>query len=243
MRPLAANCRVRAFSLVEVIVAVTVVAILIAIALPALGRARQASRDAASLATVRQAVAGIGLYDAAERDAFPFFATPGDPFATVMVDGAAVPGEFFMAQAKYWLFLVRPYVDGIETFRHPRDSHDDSPPLARYWLTQTAFADTEYWVGEFPPAGLSWFRGQRTASVAFPSSKSMLVDISGGVFAANHAPGFTLLHGMCDGSAISFNGDSLAPEEACTVDRPFGAIHWRGLSTLGGLGGRDIVYR
>jgi prepilin-type N-terminal cleavage/methylation domain-containing protein len=62
---------VRAFTLVEVLLTVSIIALLIAILLPAIAKARQAAHSAACLSNLKQIAAAWNLYDY-DYDAFPW---------------------------------------------------------------------------------------------------------------------------------------------------------------------------
>lgn len=80
--------RVRAFTLTEVLVVIGVVAILIAILMPVLSRARAAGQSVSCLANLRQIMMAFDLYAADSRQVYP------DPAGT----------------GQSWESLLRPYL-------------------------------------------------------------------------------------------------------------------------------------
>jgi prepilin-type N-terminal cleavage/methylation domain-containing protein/prepilin-type processing-associated H-X9-DG protein len=69
----------RAFSLAELLVVVGVIAVLAALLLPTVGRAREAGRRVVCLGNLRQFGAAFRMYAADNADLFPFSAGLGEP--------------------------------------------------------------------------------------------------------------------------------------------------------------------
>jgi prepilin-type N-terminal cleavage/methylation domain-containing protein len=63
--------RKHAFTLIELLVVIAIIALLIGILLPALGKARNASRMTASLSNMRQINLGMVQYRFADKDRMP----------------------------------------------------------------------------------------------------------------------------------------------------------------------------
>jgi prepilin-type N-terminal cleavage/methylation domain-containing protein len=62
---------VRAFTLVELLVVIGIIAVLVGILLPALNRAREAAQRTACLSNIRQVHTALALYAGAHKDAIP----------------------------------------------------------------------------------------------------------------------------------------------------------------------------
>src|SRR5256885_9391716 len=65
-------CRRRAFTLVELLVVIGIIAVLIALLLPALGRARAQAQTAACLANLRSIGQAINIYAVNNRQSLPY---------------------------------------------------------------------------------------------------------------------------------------------------------------------------
>lgn len=239
------------FTLVELLVVIVIVGVLVGLSLPMLRGAKEQSRTARSLSTHRQLFISIDLYAQDNSDAFPYFATPGDPFGPKIIDGFDVPGGYFRAQSWHWASLVLP-----EYYAGPRESIELDgmkeklagwgwpPGIVRpsFFLTSTAFARPRYWHGDDPPEDLTLLQDTHTHDVVFPASKGILLDIAVGVLddaglSTPDARGSASIS-MGDGSASMREWVWFDPVRV--VVRPFGADPWQVLSTRDGLGGRDF---
>jgi prepilin-type N-terminal cleavage/methylation domain-containing protein len=244
------------FSLVELLVAISVVAILIAIALPVLSHARGTSRIAARVQTIRQLNAALSTYGEDFRDRFPYFGTPGDPYGPITIRGFEIGGQYFQAQRWHWASAVFP-----EYYAAPR--HSIEPPeraqymqqflgypafiiAADHQITSTVFARTRFWEDD-PGGGTAWYQSSyfsptRPTDVAFPALKGLLIADLGGP--GGRPPGwredFPAPVAFADGSARAVPLRDLDPDPSRAVERPFGAVPIPVLSTRGGLAGRDF---
>lgn len=104
------RCR-RAFSLIELLVAISIIALLISILIPALGKARDAGRSAVCLSNERQLGTAMNLY-ANENSGF----VPREG-----VDNAN-------RERPPWAVALRPYIDGrINPDEDPNDQFSGAP--------------------------------------------------------------------------------------------------------------------
>lgn len=71
----------RAFTLIELLVVVAIIALLMAIMMPALAKARENARRVACLSNMKQLISGLRMY-AAENDDFPPAASQGFTYGT-----------------------------------------------------------------------------------------------------------------------------------------------------------------
>ena len=158
----------RAFTLIEVLVVVAVIALLLAVLLPALGRAREAGRSAVCLANLRQCVTLLQAYADANRGLSPALGVPfGAPpnWALVVQQSAGLeggtPGELLRERsilvcpsfrAAYARAMTRTYginATGLSGQPGDRANFDAEPTFVRTQLiarpSQTpALVDTAY---------------------------------------------------------------------------------------------------
>ena len=77
------RCRFRAFTLVELLVVIGIIAILVGILLPTLGRARESAKKTACLSNLRELGNAFRLYAASNKDAMPIGAVGNNNLATL----------------------------------------------------------------------------------------------------------------------------------------------------------------
>jgi prepilin-type N-terminal cleavage/methylation domain-containing protein len=240
-----------AFTLLELLVVIAVIAVLLALVVPTLVGARDRGRVARVLATHRQLLGAVSMYCEQNSGYLPYFATPGNPTGPTMLGGVNIGTPYFIGQSIHWASLIVPDYFGSRAaieFDQSRDTTQqrDWPEQvvrSHYWMAHGAFAAPRYWEGAAPPADLSLFHGMRLSDAAYPSAKGLLIDHNAGNFASFSRPLKTgepvrMLVGKVDGSA-----DTLRWGEDSTsglVSRPYGAVAWPVMGTEGGMAGRDF---
>lgn len=239
----------RAFSLIEMLVVIGIVAVVIGITLPMLARSRAHARATRDIATQRSLYTSLTLYSGDYADAFPYFGTPGDPEGPIVIKGTLVKGQYFIVHRKHWISGIVPeYFDGgldlVQTERsrvYLASVGYPSDILQTYfYLTATAFAAPEFFSGPEVLLQLGpspHYRATRWHEMLFPSQKGILLDV---------------FHGFFDprtqgrGPAYATKGDGVAgPVEYFAYDpekvviRPYGTMGKQIMSTRDGLRGVD----
>lgn len=248
-------CRERAgFSLIELLVVVSIIAILVAIALPVLVGSRRTATQTVYLAINRQLVTATRLYANNNDDRLPYMATPGDLHGPIVARGYTLEVSYFAGQSTMWASIVVP------EYYEPRDAHIEVeyglyPPGEHYgWpgapeeifrtqfrLTSTAFARPEYFRTVEPPDDYVMLQPTRWSDVAFPSNKGIIVEYE--MRSSAHPAGYQTtkekqaIVGMGDGSA-SVRSFYVPGWEANTVTRPL-LNPIPTMATRNGLAGRD----
>ena len=169
----------RAFTLVELLVVLFVVAILLAITIPSLacvGIAAGNTRDSSMLRSHGQAFA---TYSAANRDSMPHFARIGFESTLVASGDFKARISYFDMHQTWHIFLADAYY-GIPA--SDRSFFPNGYPLASdsAWPIHTGFAfgcafvaESTYW-NPITRSGTNQWRGTSLASIAFPSNKALL---------------------------------------------------------------------
>ena len=231
-----------AFALVELLVVIAVLAVLVALVMPSLGRTRERAREAAAMSGLRQTHASILLYAADYAGVAPFMATPERPWEPLSVNGVTPRDHEYFSQRVYYINRLYPaYSDQWQVFSHT--SHTKPPNFlwARFWLTQTAMARPSYWSTDETPNDLSLYRPSRLDEMAYPAAKGLLLDVQSGAFWHTRnpsAPPGSIFVGAGDGSAAA----RPLTEELNNnfVYRPYAAAPYPTLSTRHGFLGRDF---
>jgi prepilin-type N-terminal cleavage/methylation domain-containing protein len=135
--------RVRGFSLVELLVVLSIIALLIALLLPALGKSREAARAEICASNVRQLGIALSGYTMANKNYYP-----GDHRSFGMTDEWIV-----------WVPRLRPYVGDMSAFYYCPSSPREYRFQPRYGFTPTTFDPRSYGYaeGEYPLMGSEFF--------------------------------------------------------------------------------------
>lgn len=192
----------RAFSLVEVLVSLGVVALLMALLLPSLGGSRRQARDLLCLTQAREQMLGVAAYATDSADHWPFPLVPNGPTDwDLVVDGETLPidyrtgypwGEAFAA-TRYWHPVVAPYIGPSAlsaVFVCPYDlgnPDEPGPPDYARWregrrmppvdLSNSLYYDPRYLATNRDAFRFERdFRVTRLGDVVFPSQKAVTIE-------------------------------------------------------------------
>lgn len=169
--------RVPAFSLVEVLVAIGVIAVLLAILLPALRGARDSSWRTLSRSNVRQLHAAITLYADGSDELFPA-TEPGRLYPT---DGDILVGYPYWHIYFTWpgvIHDVLPFRDHADVYLSPgaaRAGSDEGRWPSSYVLSTSVAGHPSLWSGD-AVADPQLQRAAKVSSVRYPASKALLWD-------------------------------------------------------------------
>lgn len=235
----ASDHRRSAFSLVEVLVVIVVIATLIALILPAIAQVRWNAQRAESLAGSRRIVAILTQYSTDNREHFPAFVNRGpDGGGPVEIHGQVITTSFLGAHMKLWPAAIAAG-DRAEllALNHPRfvdmpiGNADSTIQQSSYFLTPAVAADHSVFQ-PLPPSPIpaSLLRANMWSDVAYPGNKGLLLD----AYWWGKRPS-TVLAGFADGSADDIKIEPTVPLARLNVSGPFAPV----ICTIDGLRGRD----
>lgn len=169
--------RVNGFSVVELLVVIVVLALLVALTLPAIAKSRSAARSAQSLANARTLTQTLHLYADMNRDYLP-----------ALSDGVFYPGynRETMFSFPYWqvadawtgvVFDLLPYNENVSVYLSPGSPrrHEGNVWPTSYHYSRSFVADPQTWVPGATPDP-RWMTPRRLSATRFPSQKAMLWD-------------------------------------------------------------------
>jgi len=174
--------KTRAFSLVEVLVAMGLTLLLLGLAVGMLSGVRQQARGTHSLANIRQMGAGLTMYTVISRDLPPTFGVPVWPPAQpwAFEFGSLGTGSWFEHEWLYAVAITALLGDAKAATAPgnpaPRTVSDSGIALSDYWLTGALYAEPRFfnWGTRL---GVSQFAPQPFTSIRYPSSKGVLAQM------------------------------------------------------------------
>ncbi len=171
----------RGFTLLEMMLTISCIALLIALLSPSLHRVRAGAMQTKTLTNLRSSAGILTQYTTDWREAFHAFT---DPRATTTIlrlaDGRAVSIEIYFISGQLWTWaLADRYLDSNPfpsfVFDAETWARTGGPGGSPFFMPCTYFAAPEYW-NPSTRTGPAQFRGVRVHEVVFPSGKSLLVN-------------------------------------------------------------------
>lgn len=229
----------RAFSVLELLVTIAVIAILLAVSLPALGHVRRVAQRVACEANIRSCSQALTCYARDHDDSLPMFAERR--LLDAFTNGGYTLSYFY--QSIHWSMVVRDYLTD-----RPLDEAQLCPsgPAFRtafagsgsyttylsdypasytqpsdYWLGYTMFTAPDMWMPGGPIDNERLLRPVRFSEILFPSLKGVLVEPRTWHIADRRGEHPSLIDGsgaqgpfaiaFADGSVASLRRSSLVP--------------------------------
>jgi prepilin-type N-terminal cleavage/methylation domain-containing protein len=245
MKPML-TARAPGFTLIEMLVVISIIAIVLSLSFAGLARAKTISKQIRLDTLAAQHTAAMIAYSSEHRDSWPCLMPPASPGVDLVIMERVMHIEYF-DQHWAWPAMMTPGTLG-GTIGHPmyttcnrvRTRGND------FFYSPTFLTSPEYWTWGRRIVGSSQWRGTRADEVRFPSAKAIICCIHklgnhrcGGDFTERSA---TL--GYVDGSAATISnweGTSLGgyPGGVGRDDGGLLDIVFPGMSTMEGVFGRD----
>lgn len=162
----------RGFTLIELLVVLAIVALLISIMLPALGRARESGQSVVCLANTRSIATAMAMY--ADEDRNEMFPTARMPSMSM---GGNPPAPFQMS----WIYLLAPYLGADQALPADPSNEDIARFVGRMSVCQCPSDHSENWESTMMPRLASYginayltpnhppHWGVRASQIAFPT--------------------------------------------------------------------------
>lgn len=249
-----ASRRGAGFTLVEIILAIAIIGVMLAMFLPSLGSFRDGARSTVNLSNLRQHVAVMSSYTSDYKGLFPNLVEPSASWGVIRCESAGVAIEvpYFIA-TRYWnVGLADQYYSGSWRSRAFSGSFTkDLITSTSYEMSCALIADPKFYNMEtrmMPPAQL---RPVRIDEAVFPSKKSMLT----ARYAVNHDNPRDRYEystfgrtggdaGFIDGHAASVRAAETLPRRMGSPDGPWFGGHHGGCLPMShpndGIRGRDV---
>lgn len=202
--------KMRAFTLVEVLVVLLVLAVLIAMILPVFRRTKESVGDIQSLSAIRQMHAAMVLYTHEHDQMYPFFGISGSPEAGIWINGthrsSGLPGghQFFIQHQDLYVSALVKHLSGpMETasgsaFQVPSHPDKETPEgvyVSNILYSHSFITSPAFWK-DGGPHEARHVQPTRVSMVRHPPRKGLLVYGNPSLFAENR-----VIIGFADGSA------------------------------------------
>lgn len=236
-----------AFTIIEMMMVMAVIAVLITLSLPGLSRMRAVAHDVATLAQLRQHSAIFIMYTNDYDDYYPAITETTRTLNDRKKIGRYVwRTTYFRAYLNWHIALVDQYYAGrtwgTEFLLPGAEPRGPRQTVLRtdYWYSSSFLADPDFWNYE-KRTGPDQFRAVRWFEVSYPSKKTLLLASGGPWWRVGDT---TLNMAFSDGSARGVEPSELAgvyefgdgnwPQSA------FGYPGVPGMHTINGVRGRDV---
>lgn len=238
---------VPAFTLVELMVTIGIIAVLLGVLLPVLGRANSAGRQTVLLANQRESMRLIEAYAADHDDEFPSAGDESGVTASWTWNGETVTVDYWH-QPEYWAWMLqsRGYAGfvalGPDATPTAFDEQEGGASCcgeqgrrAVHVLSPTTLARPALF-HDGAAADRELNEPMRFASVADPAAKGVLMQLHGRTEAQRTGARASFLIHFADGHGADVRQSLLKP--GARIGIPFGGLPV--MTTEGGVRGRDL---
>jgi prepilin-type N-terminal cleavage/methylation domain-containing protein/prepilin-type processing-associated H-X9-DG protein len=183
----------RAFTLIELLTAIAILAVLAAILFPVFSRVREAGRSTACLSNLKQIGSAVAMYVSDHAETYPMSRFPDatHPMTGCTAEDTNYPVDGLHGTSHNWKRAIEPYVKSRDVYRCPSNAHawdrggyNDAPgdetnvhhpgaPLANSYAVNGSFfheAVPACWYGE------PWERPRAAAEISQTSRLIFLLE-------------------------------------------------------------------
>lgn len=245
--------RAGGFTLIETLLVVALVALLVALSVPALARVRVSAFQVASLANLRSNAAAFAEYANDWDDALPQFAYPDATYTVLHTHGMTFEIKYFFQSFTWPFVMADSYLNGSlasECLLYPgMAGRDDALAPTYYYYSPTLITTPAFWDQETRTGPDQW-RCVRLGRVRFPAAKALLVEADPVAFLptpapplhparrASHRPAMAFLDGHAERFDDAVCGDVIPTGEG-PYEQALFHIGIYGMHTVAGINGRD----
>lgn len=181
----------RGVTLIEVIVSISIIAVLLSFAAPALMSTQAAAREQQCLATIRGVGQAAHVWMTEHKGFFPHLGEPGVRYNTYTIPETGQALDWF-DNSWSWTISMRGYIEQRASIcpwhpSHDEPSYNENSTGSNYTLVPALYTNWAMWKDPDPLATMDQLRPVQLADVASPANKSMFVE-----FIPFHLPGFEL---------------------------------------------------
>lgn len=237
----------RAFSLLELLVVIAVVALVLSLAAPALSGVWDRAKSARTLANLRSHAINMIAYTGDWDGQFLAMTDPRDEITTIEMDGRSYTLTYWAPTVAWPLGLLDEYYGGNMGHASLLGDDDDVAQVWGNWgykLSASFLARPEFW-NPSTREGINQLGSTRLSDVTFPSRKGMFVpydDMPSSDYKSS-LPNLVWHIGFVDGSASPVKQGDLRPGYKTAESGIGSGGFWYGrpvMHTLDGVHGYDL---
>ena len=170
----------KAFTLIELILVISLIAILIALLLPSISHLRNRAYTAGSLSNLRNHAAVMEMYTNDHQDTYPIYVDPKSSYGVLYWNNHRIVIKYFDQEYLWMLFVKEYYHDNPldPSFFVPGPgalNGDYAGVHIPYRYSSTFFTDPKFWQPETRLPGHTQWRPVKNSEVNSPSQKGILI--------------------------------------------------------------------